>query len=362
MGFTKRKYIKFKKRRTRNRYVKKTKINRKPPNKVTHKNKAKYGGSQEEDDELLASLMQTYKQISGPEAEEITLEYDPAFDVADTSVLGTLKSVGSTANTTVQSGLRATAKAIGLKFILTRILNPANADRFLFKNAFFMQFIEIPRIENIYNDRYYYVSNALRSTVSKDVRVTVKNIQIVENGDGYYIYDKEYIDKKYGNVKTVEEAQKINESKENTQETEQALKKEEEKIEETTKKVLGAAGDDAAAPAELTTEQQNTKLDAADKSESVAQTALITDSYLGRVLSIEDKHKLRKDSIIWAIPSFLNDTFHRLSFSRLNDEPLVDRAYMKYIKSDNPKYRNMKDYLYFYEEFEVFYRILHIYK
>jgi hypothetical protein len=59
------------------------------------------------------------------------------------------------------------------KFLVTRIINPANPDRLLYKNAFFLEFIDESMIEN----RIY----------------TNEPIKIVEQCDKYYIYTKEYL-------------------------------------------------------------------------------------------------------------------------------------------------------------------------
>jgi hypothetical protein len=62
-------------------------------------------------------------------------------------------------------------QSFSLNFLITRIFNPANTDRMLYKNAYFLQFINENDVKKIYN---------------KD------EIDIVEQCGTYYIYKKSY--------------------------------------------------------------------------------------------------------------------------------------------------------------------------
>ena len=90
------------------------------------------------------------------------------------SAVGSKVKKGSVA---LGNTLRESASA---KFLITRIINPANPDRILFKNAFFLEFID---------------EDEVKKNVYKETEKTPNSerIKIVEQCNKYYIYKEEYI-------------------------------------------------------------------------------------------------------------------------------------------------------------------------
>ena len=86
-------------------------------------------------------------------------------------------------NKTVKGGYfgQTLREASSAKFLITRIINPANPDRLLYKNAFFLQFIDEEKVKSIYSN---------------------EPVEIVEQCGSYYIYKQKYLDPKNTNNST----------------------------------------------------------------------------------------------------------------------------------------------------------------
>ena len=86
-------------------------------------------------------------------------------------------------NKTVKGGYigQTLQEASSAKFLITRIINPANPDRLLYKNAFFLQFIDEIKVKSIYSN---------------------EPVEIVEQCGSYYIYKQKYLDPKNTNNST----------------------------------------------------------------------------------------------------------------------------------------------------------------
>ena len=80
---------------------------------------------------------------------------------------------------------------LGIKFMLTRILNPGNVDRFLYKNSEFLEFIDIEAVKKLHETKQIGFGKT-----NAPIGIMRSNI------DGkYYIYKQTYIDKKLKNEK-----------------------------------------------------------------------------------------------------------------------------------------------------------------
>jgi hypothetical protein len=88
-------------------------------------------------------------------------------------IIEAISAVGSKVKKGSEALVNTLRESASAKFLITRIINPANPDRILFKNAFFLEFIDEDEVKNkIYKN---------------------ERIKIVEQCNKYYIYKEEYI-------------------------------------------------------------------------------------------------------------------------------------------------------------------------
>ena len=98
------------------------------------------------------------------------------------SIFGQAKSVLKESGKKVVDFLR---DGISMKQVLTRVLNPANPDRILYKNSFFIKFLEWDIIENVVFEDY--------GEYDRNTKVITSGVSIVEEDDSFYIYKNDYI-------------------------------------------------------------------------------------------------------------------------------------------------------------------------
>ena len=237
------------------------------------------------------------------------------------SAVGSKVKKGSVA---LGNTLRESASA---KFLITRIINPANPDRILFKNAFFLEFID---------------EDEVKKNVYKETEKTPNSerIKIVEQCNKYYIYKEKYIN-----------GPTANNNNNNTE------------ILTTTNTgsasgnigsiltnlgsllSLGGTNDDPVSSSETNDDQNSLSKDVDSKLEELEKKKDNVQNFL------EDKPRNCFS---------IKDTLNRKPFIKLNDTPLVDR---ELIDDPSNKYNNKyKDCIGFYKDFDPLYKILHIYK
>jgi len=223
-----------------------------------------------------------------------------AVNSAVESVVSVAKNVGKSAEEVLING-------ISLKQVLTRILNPANADRILYKNSFFLKFMEW---------------NVITTTL-------YPNTTILDQCESYYIYKNEYLESK---------------------------SKAEEQVKDIDSEVL-VAGDEGVVSPLLSNEDSPTEpekvIDKVDKFDQKWEKL--------KLLQSSNCYNSSSDSISKRVKEAAYDLLNRLTFTKLNDIPIIDRELA--FKGDRfSGKRNGVDYIVFQEKYDCLYKFLHVYK
>ena len=209
---------------------------------------------------------------------------------------------------------------LGIKFMLTRILNPGNVDRFLYKNSEFLEFIDIEAVKKLHETKQigFGKTNAPIGIMRSDI-------------DGkYYIYKQTYIDKKLKNEKPSAEDKPLpegNQPPDNNADGEPSQPGEQP---------VSAADENAA-------KDMNDNID-----KKLEQEDKIKNKLFGKIKNFAAATK-----------DFMADSINRYTFLHLNDKPLVAEKGMAEGKN---MFGMKKNHLYFYDVFEPLFRVLHIYK
>ena len=236
-------------------------------------------------------------------------------------------------NKTVRGGYfgQTLREASSAKFLITRIINPANPDRLLYKNAFFLQFIDEEKVKLIYPKESVAQQNAAPIPV-----------EIVEQCGSYYIYKKSYLDP--NNTLYNTELKMIENVKKPFINASETFKNVKDTI--TNKLYSGELPSNTENPLNGNNNTSNVEEKAAaDKLEKEEDKQ-------------DEKEEATKEFILDKPRNCfsVSDTLNRKSFSPLNDAPLVDR---ELIENESALYSNC---ICFAKDFDVLYKIFHIYK
>lgn len=217
---------------------------------------------------------------------------------------------------------------ISMKQVLTRVLNPANPDRILYKNSFFLKFLEHGIVENV-----VYFNHAEYDAKTEKWTAGVK---IVEQNDTYYIYKKDYLPET--------DAEKMN-------------------TVVVVSEVDSASSPVATSDSSVTKTGESSVTTISDSSEATisdSSSASATPSQAEtneKIDSWDDKIEMLKSRSL----TFVKDTLNRLPFAKLNDIPIIDRELVAANVEFRPN-RNGFDYLLFEEKYDCLFKFLHVYK
>lgn len=148
----------------------------KKPRKYHHHRKCKKGGGLFDYTRKLAKTVSDTASQVGKKVGETASQVGKKLGETATNIEKTMEKTVSQVGKKIGEASNLTSA----KFVLTRLINPANPDRILFKNSAFIQFIDFERIKNIYGN----------------------DIDLVYQCGKYHLYKTEYLQNKTATATT----------------------------------------------------------------------------------------------------------------------------------------------------------------